>query len=145
MRVKSQKKAYEQATFTGTDLWIDTEESPCIWSNGVLSDHLTPDPVAHDWLILKDDTSMICDEAGNCNINVRFKRDFETDDARDHQLNIGLMQDFQFQAFYATHPYGKIAGPPIHKGLSAPITIALHGINSLAASAAAIVAASLLF
>jgi hypothetical protein len=45
---------------------------------------LTPDPIAHDWIILKDDTAMICDDEGNCNINVRFKRDFETDDARDH-------------------------------------------------------------
>jgi hypothetical protein len=76
---------YEDAIFSITDLWLDQATIPDLWNNGVLGNHLTPDPFAHDWVIVKDESFMECKKPGfGCMINLRFKRDFETDDQRDH-------------------------------------------------------------
>ena len=55
------KVAYKEddlskATFTATDLWLDQATIPDLWNNGVLSNHLTSDPLAHDWEIFKEDS-----------------------------------------------------------------------------------------
>jgi len=74
---------FSKAAFTVTDLFLDQETVPDLWSKGVLGDHLFSDPFAHDWVIVKEDSYMIC-ERNNCQINVHFKRDFDTLDLRDH-------------------------------------------------------------
>lgn len=74
---------FSKAAFTVTDLFLDQETVPDLWSKGVLGDHLFSDPLAHDWVIVKEDSYMIC-ERNNCQINVHFKRDFDTLDLRDH-------------------------------------------------------------
>ena len=74
---------FSKAAFTVTDLFLDQETVPDLWSKGVLGDHLFSDPFANDWVIVKEDSYMIC-ERNNCQINVHFKRDFDTLDLRDH-------------------------------------------------------------
>lgn len=74
---------FSKASFTVTDLFLEQETIPDIWSKGVLGDHLASDPLAHDWVIVKEDSYMIC-ERNNCQINVHFIRDFDTFDPRDH-------------------------------------------------------------
>jgi len=114
---------YEKAAFSVTDLWIDSETIPDLWNKGVLSDHLNSDPLAHDWMIIKEDSYISCNKE-NCQINVHFKRDFDTNDLRDHKITDGEEQDFQFVAFYNTFTRGKTM-QPVHRGISQPITIAL--------------------
>jgi len=83
-RVKYQNDQLDKAQFHAADLWVDGQETPDVWKNGVLSNHLTADAVANDWFVVKNDSVMTCDKDSNCRVNVHFTRDFETDDIRDH-------------------------------------------------------------
>lgn len=134
---------FSKATFTVTDLWLDQESFPDLWSKGVLGDHLVSDPLAHDWVIVKEDSYMNCVNE-HCQINVHFKRDFDTLDQRDHQLRNGEEEDFQFVAFYSTFARGRTQSP-VHRGVSQPITIALYGMNALALGVSSLLSVALLF
>lgn len=89
---------YSGAQFTATDLWLDQQTIPDLWNNSVLHDHLTADPLAHDWTILTDESWVVCEadseSQNSCQVNLRFKRDFNTEDTRDHEIIAGLEQDF---------------------------------------------------
>jgi hypothetical protein len=87
-KVSFTRTDFEKAFFTVTDLWYDSETVPDLWGKGVLGDHLYSDPLAHDWVIIKEDSYISC-EKENCQINVRFKRDFDTFDLRDHKIKDG--------------------------------------------------------
>jgi hypothetical protein len=52
---------YSSAQFTVTDLWIDQATVPDLWNNSVLGDHLTSDTLAHDWIIVKDESFVTCE------------------------------------------------------------------------------------
>jgi hypothetical protein len=139
-RVKYQKDQLHRAQFNAADLWIDGQETPDIWSKGVLSNHLTGDAVANDWYIVKDDSAMTCDNNSNCRVNVHFMRDFETDDTRDHQLTMGQLRNFQVTAFYSTYNKGSSSTQAVHRGVSQPMIIAMGAMSNISFVAAALTA-----
>lgn len=96
-RIRFPDDDYSKVDFIATDLWLDQATIPDLWNNSVLSDHLAVDPFAHDWRIIKSESYIHCEESvsstgsssNSCQVNLRFFRDFNTEDNRDHQLQMG--------------------------------------------------------
>lgn len=61
-KVSFTESDYNNAVFHVTDLWLDQATVPDLWNNSVLGDHLTADTLAHDWVVIKEESYVTCEQ-----------------------------------------------------------------------------------